>query len=184
MHFLNNYSYIGLKLRGDPVINVITTEETYSWEKKDETPDKKYYAVYANGGYYETEKFDPDDVIKYYVDTGETFSSKRIEGELVNKVIKPTVMDNNYALIDPDDRILGIINAVEDSIEHAMLRIEIFTDKDKYFVFIWLNVNLISPCELYEYDIESKSIHRLCWWDDVDIVGISIPDSTKEFDSV
>ena len=182
MLFLNSCSYINLKPRGDIVINVITTKETNEWEEKDET-DKKYYAVYSNGVYRETEKFIPNDVIEYYVGT-ETFSSEIVGNRIVNKVIKPTVRDNNDALINPDDRILGIINAAANSIEHDIWKFEIIKDKDKYFAFIWLNVNWSSPCELYEYDIENKSIHQLCEWDEVDIAGISVPDSAKEVASV
>lgn len=182
MLFLSSCSYIGLKPRGDIVIKVITTKETNGWEKKDES-EKKYYAVYSNGTYLETEKFDPDDVIKYHVGT-ETFSSEIVGNRIINKVINPTVRENNDALINPDDRILGIINAAANSIEHDIWKFEIIKDKNKYFAFIWLNVNWSSPCELYEYDIKNKSIHQLCEWDEVDIVGISVQDSTKEFDSV
>lgn len=179
MLFLNSCSYIGLKPRGDIVINVIITKETNVWEQKDEL-DKKYYAVYSNGIYRETDIFNPDDVIEYYVGT-ETFSSEIVGNRIVNKVIKPTVRDNNGTLITPDDRILGIINAAANTIDHAIWDFKIIKDKDKYFAFIWLNVNWSSPCELYEYDIDNKSIHLLCEWDEVDIVGISVPDRTKEF---
>lgn len=182
MLFLNSCSFIGLKLRGDIVINVITTKETNEWENNGES-DKKYYAVYQSGIYRETDKFNPDDVTEYYVDT-KTFSSKIVGNRIVNKVIQPTVWDNNNTLIIPDDRIRGIINAAADTIEHPIWKFEIIKDKDKYFAFIWLNVNWSSPCELYEYDIENKSIHQLCEWDEVDIVGISVPDSTKGLASI
>lgn len=182
MLFLNSCSFIGLKLRGDIVINVITTKETNEWENNGES-DKKYYAVYQSGIYRETDKFNPDDVTEYYVDT-KTFSSKIVGNRIVNKVIQPTVWDNNNTLIIPDDRIRGIINAAADTIEHPIWKFEIIKDKDKYFAFIWLNVNWSSSCELYEYDIENKSIHQLCEWDEVDIVGISVPDSTKGLASI
>ena len=72
---------------------------------------------------------------------------------------------------------INIINAAADSIEHVIWKFKIFKDNDNYFAFIWLNVNWFSPCELYEYDINNQSIRQLCEWDEIDIVGISVPDS-------
>lgn len=175
MLFLSSCSPVYLMPRGGVVLYVITTEE------KDES-DKKYYAVYRNGGYLETDRFKPDDVTEYHVDTN-TFSSKIVANGIVNEVVMPVVRDNNDAPVKPDDRILGIIYAAANKIKHSIWRFEIFNEGDKYFVFIWLNVNLVSPCELYEYDIDNKTIHQLCEWDEVDIVGISVPGSAREINS-
>lgn len=180
--FMNSCSYMGLKPHGDIVINVITTKETNEWEEKNES-DKKYYAIYSNGIYQETDKFKADDVNIYHVDPHETFLTEIVGNKIVNTVVKPTVTDNNNNLITPDENMINIINATANSIEHDIWKFEIFKDNNKYFAFIWLNVNWCSPCELYEYDIDKKSIYQLCEWDEIDIVGISVPDSINNFSS-
>ena len=129
---------MGLIPHGDIVINVITTKETNEWEEKNES-DKKYYAIYSNGFYQETDKFKADDVNIYHVDPHETFLTEIVGNRIVNTVVKPTVTDNNNNLIR-----LNFINYINnDDNEKKNLLILTNINDNHYNIIFYNNIKII-----------------------------------------
>ena len=72
------------------------------------------------------------------------------------------------------------MQAVADTMKHDILQLTIIKVEDQMFAFVWLNVNWFSPCELYRYDTETKTLGLLCKWDNVDITGVAIPQKHEQ----
>ena len=69
-----------------------------------------------------------------------------------------------------------IIQIAAEKISHDISAFTILIDKDTYFAFVRLNVNLQDPCVLYQYDSETKELQELCQWDNVELQGLAMPD--------
>ena len=73
-----------------------------------------------------------------------------------------------------DSTLTDILTAAADEIKHDIIQFDILKDGESYFTVVKLNVNWQSPCELYQYDQNTRHLNRLYRWDSVDIVGIAL----------
>lgn len=80
------------------------------------------------------------------------------------------------AIEDADSAMKEIIQIAAEKISHDISAFTILIDKDTYFAFVRLNVNLQDPCVLYQYDSETKELQELCQWDNVELQGLAMPD--------
>lgn len=157
-----------------PVLNVALLE------KHEDTATYAYYMVYDNGKAEKTEAFTQDDTAEFYTAVHDDFKA-----EIVHNKLKITLQ--NTHLYSPDGKIIAadesfaeLMQAVADTMKHDILQLTIIKVEDQMFAFVWLNVNWFSPCELYRYDTETKTLGLLCKWDNVDITGVAIPQKHEQ----
>lgn len=82
--------------------------------------------------------------------------------------------DDNDGKIEADEIMTEMMQKFAEEINHDILEYDILIDQERYFAIVKLNVNLTSPCILYEYDKTTNELKELCEWDGVDVKGVSL----------
>ena len=155
----------------NPVVRAITS--------KPGTDKKEYSIVYDNSQIEATSEFTPDETIILYADNDDF--SANVENRKVNVRLDGTKLtDDTGDPYDTDDVIRSLMKSIADNAEHDIFDVSIIIDDDRYFVFEKHNVNIQTPCVLYEYDTTAKVLNELCRWEDVDLIGISVYGSDSD----
>ena len=155
----------------NPVVRAITS--------KPGTDKKEYSIVYDNSQIEATSEFTPDETIILYADNDDF--SANVENRKVNVRLDGTKLtDDTGDPYDTDDVIRSLMQDIADNAEHDIFDVSIIIDDDRYFVFEKHNVNIQTPCVLYEYDTTAKVLNELCRWEDVDLIGISVYGSDSD----
>lgn len=150
-----------------PILDVIIqSTETDSAEYE-------YLAMYDDGKSIAIEEFKPNVTVFVTAVLGD-FVSHIENGKIRNTLEATRLIDRYGNEIEADDYICAVMQAVADSIDHDIIECSILTNGDRYFAFVKLNVNLTSPCILYEHDQSTGRLTQLCHWDSVDLIGISV----------
>lgn len=143
------------------------------------TDEKEYSIVYDNGKIEATSEFTPDETIVLYADNDD-FSANVENGKVNVRLDGTKLTDDTGDPYDTDDVIRSLMKSIADNAEHDIFDVSIIIDDDRYFVFEKHNVNIQTPCVLYEYDTATKVLDELCRWDDVDLKGIAIYGSDSD----
>lgn len=154
-----------------PVVKTITS--------KLGTDKKEYSIVYDNGKIEVTSEFTPDETIILYADDDD-FSANVENGKVNVRLDDTKLTDDSGDPYDTDDVIRSLMQDIADNAEHDIFDVSIIIDDDRYFVFEKHNVNIQTPCVLYEYDTTAKVLNELCRWEDVDLIGISVYGSDSD----
>ena len=155
----------------NPVVRAITS--------KPGTDKKEYSIVYDNGKIEVTSEFTPDETIILYADDDD-FSANVENGKVNVRLDDTKLTDDSGDPYDTDDVIRSLMQDIADNAEHDIFDVSIIIDDDRYFVFEKHNVNIQTPCVLYEYDTTAKVLNELCRWEDVDLIGISVYGSDSD----
>lgn len=151
-----------------PVLNAII--------QKENADAPEHVAVYSQGKTAEIGAFSPDDAVFYTAAHG-NFETN-VESNAVKNVLKArTLIDSDGSQIEADEILAKMMQTAADTIDHEIWQFQAVVLGGRYFAFIKLNVNLHSPCILYEYDPTVVKLTELCRWDGVDLIGLSIPES-------
>ena len=153
--------------QASPVLKVMIQSE------EADTANYEYLVVYDNKKTAAADAFTPDDAVFYTTAFG-AFDSDIVGGRIVNTLQSTLLTDNLGNTLQADEHKTAIMQAAADSIDHDIWYFSIIVDGDRYFAFIKLNVNLWTPCILYEYDTVTGDLVELYCWDSVDLLGISI----------
>ncbi|MBR4573718.1 MAG: hypothetical protein IKO16_02300 [Lachnospiraceae bacterium] len=159
----------------NPVVRAITS--------KPGTDEKEYSIVYDNGKIEATSEFAPDEAIVLYADSDD-FVANTENGKVNVRLDDTKLTDDTGNPYDTDDVIQSLMQDIADNAEHDIFDVSIIIDGDRYFVFEKHNVNIQTPCVLYEYDTATKVLDELCRWDDVDLKGIAIYGSDSDGSTV
>lgn len=157
-----------------PVLNVALLE------KHEDTATYAYYMVYDNGKAEKTAPFALDDTAEFYTTAYKTSNMENIYIQPRFSLQNTLLLDSDGEIIEADESTIELMQAVADTIRHDILQLTIVKVEDQMFAFVWLNVNWFSPCELYRYDTETKTLGLLCKWDNVDITGVAIPQKHEQ----
>lgn len=157
-----------------PVLNVALLE------KHEDTATYAYYMVYDNGKAEKTAPFALDDTAEFYTTAYKTSNMENIYIQPRFSLQNTLLLDSDGEIIEADESTVELMQAVADTIRHDILQLTIVKVEDQMFAFVWLNVNWFSPCELYRYDTETKTLGLLCKWDNVDITGVAIPQKHEQ----
>lgn len=157
-----------------PVLNVALLE------KHEDTATYAYYTVYDNGKAEKTAPFALDDTAEFYTTAYKTSNMENIYIQPRFSLQNTLLLDSDGEIIEADESTIELMQAVADTIRHDILQLTIVKVEDQMFAFVWLNVNWFSPCELYRYDTETKTLGLLCKWDNVDITGVAIPQKHEQ----
>lgn len=157
-----------------PVLNIALLE------KHEDTATYAYYMVYDNGKAEKTAPFALDDTAEFYTTAYKTSNMENIYIQPRFSLQNTLLLDSDGEIIEADESTIELMQAVADTIRHDILQLTIIKVEDQMFAFVWLNVNWFSPCELYRYDTETKTLGLLCKWDNVDITGVAIPQKHEQ----
>lgn len=157
-----------------PVLNVALLE------KHEDTATYAYYMVYDNGKAEKTAPFALDDTAEFYTTAYKTSNMENIYIQPRFSLQNTLLLDSDGEIIEADESTIELMQAVADTIRHDIAQLTIIKVEDQMFAFVWLNVNWFSPCELYRYDTETKTLGLLCKWDNVDITGVAIPQKHEQ----
>ncbi|MER2226942.1 MAG: hypothetical protein ABS916_07810 [Carnobacterium sp.] len=149
----------------DLLVNLVTKNET--------SGEIEYVSIYSHGSIKETDTFKSEDFELYTADST-SFTSCISNSKVHNKINEIVLTDSSGNSVDNDEIMTGIFQSAE-QIEHDIWEFQIFKVSDSYFVLVKLNVNLQSPCDFYEYDIANKELNLIHRFDDIDVIGLSIP---------
>lgn len=150
-----------------PVLKAIIQSE------ESDVADYEYLVVYDNGKIAAIDSFVPDDTVSYTAEYGD-FVSNIANNKIINILRSTVLIDDQGRETEADEIMTAIMQTGADTINHPIYQFKIIADKDRYFVFVKLNVNWQSPCILYEYDVNNGSFIELYRWDRVDLMGISV----------
>ncbi len=157
-----------------PVLNVALLE------KHEDTATYAYYMVYDNGKAEKTAPFALDDTAEFYTTAYKTSNMENIYIQPRFSLQNTLLLDSDGEIIEADESTIELMQAVADTMKHDIAQLTIIKVEDQMFAFVWLNVNWFSPCELYRYDTETKTLGLLCKWDNVDITGVAIPQKHEQ----
>ena len=157
-----------------PVLNVALLE------KHEDTATSAYYMVYDNGKAEKTAPFALDDTAEFYTTAYKTSNMENIYIQPRFSLQNTLLLDSDGEIIEADESTIELMQAVADTMKHDIAQLTIIKVEDQMFAFVWLNVNWFSPCELYRYDTETKTLGLLCKWDNVDITGVAIPQKHEQ----
>ena len=155
----------------NPIVKAITS--------KPGTDEKEYSIVYNNGKIEAASEFAPDEAIVLYADSDD-FVANTENGKVNVRLDDTKLTDDTGNPYDTDDVIQSLMQDIADNAEHDIFDVSIIIDGDRFFVFEKHNVNIHTPCVLYEYDITAKGLNELCRWEDVDLIGISVYGSDSD----
>lgn len=153
-----------------PVLNVMVQNEVEDGNTKVET---RYETVYENGKSCKTKEFDLDRTTRYIAEYGD-FKSNIKDGKVTNTLEATGLTDDNGGKIEADEIMAEMMQKSAEEIDHDILEYDILIDQERYFAVVKLNVNLTSPCILYEYDKATYELKELCEWDGMDVKGVSL----------
>ena len=149
----------------DLLVNLITKNET--------SGEIEYVSIYSHGSSKKIDAFKSEDFELYTADST-SFTSYSSKNKVLNKINKIVLTDSLGNTVDNDEIITGIFQSAE-KIEHDIWEFQIFKVLDDYFVLVKLNVNWHSPCNFYAYDITSKELKLVHRFEDIDVIGLSLP---------
>lgn len=175
-----------------PIIDVVTVSKEDVFDKyddyvaksevlTDDSIEKYYNRLYSNDNLIgkifsiaddnETKPFTPDNAKIYYSD----YCFESYIDDATHKVLNKLVSKN---LVDDKGKSVKITPLLDDILvtaakeEHEIINMKIFNDYGDYYVYLEFNVNLSSPCVLYHYDKEKKSLSEIYTFDNEEVVGI------------
>lgn len=157
-----------------PVLNVALLE------KHEDTAAYAYYTVYDNGKAEKTAPFALDDTAEFYTTAYKTSNPEIIYIQPRFSLQNTHLLNSGGEIIEADESTVELMQAVADTMKHDIAQLTIVKVEDQIFAFVWLNVNWFSPCELYRYDTETKTLGLLCKWDNVDITDVAIPQKHEQ----
>ena len=155
----------------NPIVKAITS--------KPGTDEKEYSIVYNNGKIEAASEFAPDEAIVLYADSDD-FVANTENGKVIVRLENTKLTDDAGNPYDADDMMRTIMQSIADSVDHDIFDVCIIIDSGRYFVFEKHNVNIQTPCVLYEYDTTAKVLNELCHWEDADLIGISVYGSDSD----
>lgn len=110
----------------------------------------------------------------YYVPS-ECFDAyiDRAQNKVLNRLVSVAVTDGNGTPLEAP-AVLPDIFAQIATLEHTLFDIRILDVSSEYFVFLKLNVNLHTPCELYYYNQQIGKLIELYSFNDRELLGLHV----------
>lgn len=138
-----------------------------------------YYAVNASGRSQTIAPFEGDVLDVYEVDGGCYVTYKGVgndgDGEFVNRLEDVRLWDENGCAVTPTAMLNEVLLAGS-WLEHDLWKTRILRAGEEYFLYVELNVNWVSPCELYWYDQSRHGLVQVLDFDGLETVGLRVRD--------
>ena len=153
-----------------PVLKVATRDKNSGYVT--------YQTLYENRKIKNSEGFESDELTFYYAHTND-FRCEKIDGHLVNTLVRTDIYDEEGKSIEPDDIIKDILQTVAEKTDHSIVDVTVILHEGIYYVQVELNVNLWDPTCFYRYDQDKKKLTLLYTWDNKEVVGITNVEEIK-----
>ena len=150
----------------------VITDRAYSVH--DNEPDKLNYVIGTGERVMQCDLFDPDPCIVYNVPNGCFVSYiDSNENKVLNRLEHIAVEDKDNNPCEMPDGMNGIFSQIA-CLEHDLMTIRIFDLDGERFVYVEMNVNLITPCSLFYYNKINDRLIKLYTFENRMIQGIHI----------
>ena len=97
----------------------------------------------------------------------------RAQNKVLNRLVSVAVTDGNGTPLEAP-AVLPDIFAQIATLEHTLFDIRILDVSSEYFVFLKLNVNLHTPCELYYYNQQIGKLIELYSFNNRELLGLHV----------
>ena len=118
-----------------------------------------------------SDDFEPDETAVY--DASSSLYSGIEDGKVVNHIGTVRILDESGNNVFVTEEFMDIVRLAA-QIDHDVMTLKIMKTAVCTFVYIELNVNLWSPCELYYYHPDTRSLSKLYTWDDEVVTKIKV----------
>ena len=132
------------------------------------------YLLASKRRIHSCDPFTADEATVYYVPS-ECFDAyiDRAQNKVLNRLVSVTVTDESGNPCEAP-AVLPDIFAQIATLEHTLFDIRILDVSGEYFVFLKLNVNLHTPCELYYYNQQLGKLIELYSFNDRELLGLHL----------
>lgn len=132
------------------------------------------YLLASKRRIHSCDPFTADEATVYYVPS-ECFDAyiDRAQNKVLNRLVSVAVTDGNGTPLEVP-AVLPDIFAQIATLEHTLFDIRILDVSSEYFVFLKLNVNLHTPCDLYYYNQQIGKLIELYSFNDRELLGLHV----------
>ena len=95
------------------------------------------------------------------------------EGRVVNHISTIIILDENRYSVPVTEEFKDIVSLAS-QINHDVMTLKIMKTDECTFAYTELNVNWQSPCTLYYYNPEERSLSKLYTWNDEKVTNIKV----------
>lgn len=142
----------------------------------------EYYAINGHGRKQAIPAFEGDEIRVYRPDYQgiECYLSEDDRGRraFINRLTDVRLWDENGAAVE-NTRLMNEILLAAAELEHDLFDVKLVRCGDEWFVYAALNVNWVSPCDLYWYDQARGGLVEVYSFDGREVVGLRVRDLSK-----
>lgn len=146
----------------------VVTETAYTHS----AVERAYYTLASGNRLKLSEPFTPDAMETYEVpdDCFETYMDDQVRSRLVRMALT----NENGQAVEITPELAALFEETERTVEHEIINMNVLRVSEELFVYIELNVNLWTPCDLYYFSPETSKLIRVKRWDNEKVVGIRL----------
>ena len=141
-----------------------------------------YYAVSGDGRKREIPAFGGDGIRVYRPDVQgiECYLSEDDRGRraFINRLTDVRLWDETGAAVE-NTRLMNEILLAAAELEHDLFDVKLICSGNEWFVYAALNVNWVSPCDLYWYDQARGGLVEVYSFDHQEVVGLRMRDLSR-----
>ena len=149
------------------IVKVMTVSDGGMWHE----PGTFFYTLADHKRIQSSDAFEPNKMSVY--DASSSTRSYIENGKVANRVSRIRVLDENNKKV-PVTQEFGDIVHLASQINHDIMVLKILKTEAHTFVYTELNVNLWTPCTLYSYNPETRSLAEIYEWDDQKVTAIKV----------
>lgn len=141
------------------IVKVVTECDGGIWRD----PGTFIYTIASRNRIQASDPFEPDKMDVY--NASSCLISSVENGKVVNHINTVRILDENRQEVEVTQELDDIVHLAA-QINHDVMVLKILKTEAHTFVYTELNVNLWTPCTLYYYNPETRSLAQLHEWDD------------------
>ncbi len=155
------------------IVDVLVNSYPSFLSGREET-ETRYYTLASDRRIRLADAFKPDAAKTYTVPRG-CFESyiDRDKNKVLNRLDHMALLDANQYQVPVSEEQAKVFHKIAE-LEHDLLEIRFIETGGQIFVYIELNVNLWTPCDLYWYDLDTDSLVLLHEWDMQEVIGLRL----------
>lgn len=157
------------------IVKVVTECDGGIWKEE----GKFIYTIAHHNRIQASDPFEADKMDVY--NASSCLSSSVENGKVVNHINTVRILDENREEVEVTQEFDDIVHLAA-QIDHDVMVLKILKTEAHTFVYTELNVNLRTPCTLYYYNPETRSLAQLHEWDDekVTLIKVINPELLKD----
>ena len=149
------------------IMKVTTESDGGVWNE----PGTFHYTLARHKRIQISDPFEADKIDVYNASSSLVCSNEN--GKIVNRIKAIRILDENDREVEITQEFDDIVHLAA-QINHDIMAFDILKTEAHTFVYIELNVNLWTPCILYYYNPETRTLSELHEWDDERVTAIRV----------